>query len=208
MKPKKCKSCGVEFSPRYNTTQQVCSTSCAIKLAREREAKKARKKHLEQKRKFNQNDPKWVKAKLQQAVNAIVREIDRDLPCLATGKLSGQMQAGHVFSRGAHPQMRFNLHNIHRQTAYSNNQQSHDGLMQENLALEYGVEYLEYLKDLRGSVPPKLATYEYYEVYLKARKMLKEVQGLEVQSATSRLDLRNQVNTALAIYPQDLLLFR
>ena len=208
MKPKKCKACGAKFLPRYNTTQQVCSTDCAIKLARKKEAKKARKKHLEQKRKFNQNDPKWVKSKLQQTVNAIVREIDRDLPCLATGKLTGQMQAGHVFSRGAHPQMRFNLHNIHRQTAYSNNQQSHDGLMQENLSLEYGAEYLEYLKDLRGSVPPKLATYEYYQAYLRARKVLKEMDSIVVQGVKMRLRLRNEANKYLAIYPPDILWFR
>jgi len=208
MKLKKCKSCGSEFLPRYNTTQQVCSQSCAIKLGREKQAAKAKKEHSQQKKKFKQGDLRWTKFKLQQTVNAIVRAIDKDLPCLATGKHSGQMQAGHVFSRGAHPQMRFNLHNIHRQTAYSNNQQSHDALMQERLAEEYGVDYLDHLKQLRGSQPPKLTAYDYYEAHLRGLKVLKGLSQLEQQGPEERVQLRDKVNSALGIYPPDILQFR
>ena len=35
-------------------------------------------------------------------------------------KLANQMHAGHVYSRGSNPMLRFNLHNIHRQSAQSN----------------------------------------------------------------------------------------
>ena len=64
--------------------------------------------------------------KLQDVVNAIVRTIDKDLLCLARNK-RGQMHAGHVYARGGNATIRYNLHNIHRQSAQSNHHQNDDG---------------------------------------------------------------------------------
>lgn len=205
-KPKKCRECGVEFTPRYSTTQIACSYGCAIKIAERKEknkrAKEARKKRAE----FNRNDPKWLKSKLQSTVNEIARLIDHGLPCLAT-ETNGQMHGGHVFSRGGHTQMRYNLHNIHRQSAYSNNKQSHDGLMQEKLAEEYGEDYLEFLKDMRGSEVQKYTIQELQDAYDNARDFrnyLKKSIGDKPFPKKMRIALRNEANVTINLYPDDL----
>ena len=48
LKPKKCKSCGIEFIPK-NSLQKVCSPKCALDLTRQnaqKERDKAEKKKL------------------------------------------------------------------------------------------------------------------------------------------------------------------
>jgi len=204
---KKCKGCGDLFQPPLaRPLAQVCSPRCAIAYQTEQKKRKAKKERQE----FNQEDINWTKEKLQQTVNTLAREIDRGLPCLATGKTGGQMHGGHVYSRGAHTQMRFNLHNIHRQTAYSNTMQSHDGLMQEKLADEYGPEYLQYLKQLRGSPVLKLSAKEYYSAHRKGLKLIKKVQrkdNRELNTPAKRIALRNECNAALGIYPPSLAWF-
>lgn len=198
IRSKKCRVCKTSFKP-YRTTQVVCSAKCAAvegKRKRERQAKRERQE-------FNRNDIRWVKNKLQQTINEITRIIDTDLPCLATGTW-GQMQAGHVFSRGAHGQMRYNLHNIHRQSAYSNNKQSHDGLMQEMLAKEFGEDYLEYLKERRGDPVQKLSIAEYQAAYDRAREvrnqLKKEMEGARTPlSVAQRIRIRNRVNDRIGI---------
>lgn len=208
-KTKKCRECGVEFTPRYSTTQIACSYGCAIKIAerkeRNRRAKEARKKRAE----FNRNDPKWIKSKLQSTVNEIARIIDHGLPCLAT-KTNGQMHGGHVFSRGAHTQIRYNLHNIHRQSAYSNNKQSHDGLMQEKLAEEYGESYLEFLKDMRGEGVQKHTINELQEAYDNARDFRNTLKKSITENGfpkKTRIELRNQANIKIGLYSEKISIF-
>jgi len=204
---KKCKGCGELFQPPMSRPlAQVCSPKCAITYQAEQRKRKA-KKDREQ---FNQEDLTWTKNKLQETVNAIAREIDRGLTCLATGT-KGQMHGGHVFSRGAHPQMRFNLHVIHRQSAYSNTMQSHDGLMQEKLAAEYGKGYLEYLKQLRGSNVQKLTPKEYYSAHrrgLKILRRLKEKPDEAFNTPKKRIEERNQINAELGVYPLPLVFYK
>ncbi len=164
-----------------------------------------KKAHAKKRKEYNENDPKWLREKLQIEVNAIARLIDRGLPCLATGN-GGQIHGGHVFSRGGHTQMRYNLHNIHRQSAASNNKQSHDGLMQEKLAQEYGDRYLGYLKFLRGYPPVKKSVPELQECLKRAR----EVRGLLKKrmdliyappiDKQTRIELRNQANDYIGYY--------
>jgi len=140
------------------------------------------------------------KDKLQKEVQLIARLIDNRLPCLATGK-HGQMHGGHIFSKGAHPQMRFNLHNVHRQCAESNTYSSDDGLMREMLENEYGTGYLEFVKSLRSGEIPKLKNDDYKEIYLKARKISNRMKMENRQfDVLERIEARNAVNAELSIY--------
>lgn len=71
----------------------------------------------------------WYVQNAQTWCNRYVRLRDRDMPCIScykpmakTGKLGGDYDAGHYRSVGSAPNLRFNLHNIHAQCKYCNNQ--------------------------------------------------------------------------------------
>ena len=52
--------------------------------------------------------------------NAFIRERDKDLGCVSCGSFSGPMQAGHYYSAGHHPGLRFNIDNCHNQCVKCN----------------------------------------------------------------------------------------
>jgi hypothetical protein len=207
-KPKKCKECGNTFTPQYSTLQVVCGPVCAIAKAKKATATKAKKidqaARNEKRAWYNKNDLAGNKAKLQLTINQIAREIDRGLPCLATGNF-GKMAGGHVYSRGSHTQMRYNLHNIHRQSFSSNSKQTHDGLMQEKLADEYGPDYLEFLRERRGDAVVKYTAQQYHEFHLAGLKVLKRLKKLDdiaFSKPVQRKRLRSDINLELKIYEE------
>jgi len=55
----------------------------------------------------------------QNAVNAYVRARDEGMPCISCGEMK-PLQAGHYWSVGARPEMRFNEANIHGQCSRCN----------------------------------------------------------------------------------------
>ena len=55
----------------------------------------------------------------QSAVNAYVRARDEGMPCISCGEMK-PLQAGHYWSVGARPEMRFNEANIHGQCSRCN----------------------------------------------------------------------------------------
>ena len=99
--------------------------------------------------------------------------------------------------------MRFNLHNIHRQSAQSNNWQNDDGLMREKLAYEYGQEYLDFVSNLRKYEVPKLSNKEYkikYEIAHKIALGLQRKSNYQQFRVKERIELRNMINIELGIY--------
>lgn len=161
-KPKKCKACKKEFTPTYNSTQKVCSPSCAINLVdmdKQAKAKKARSgeiKRVKQKLKqLSMNDrPKALRA-AQAAFNAFIRERDKDLPCICCGKTTNDLDlvtgsrwdAGHYRSVGSAPELRFNEDNCHKQTVYCNRNLSGNAVMyRKGLIDRIGVERVEALE--------------------------------------------------------------
>jgi hypothetical protein len=140
-------------------------------------------------------------AKLQTKVNEIVRLIDIGLPCLARGYHAGQMHAGHVYARGGNQTIRFNLHNIHRQSAQSNHHQNDDGLMKEGLKREYGQNYLDFVSELRRTPSIELLQHEFKLIYQRACQISLELkkQGKNFNKE-ERIEKRNEINLDLAIY--------
>lgn len=149
------------------------------------------------------------KAKLQTKVQELARLIDHDLPCLAR-VIRGQMHGGHIFSKGSSPNMRFNLHNIHRQSAQSNHWQNDDALLREGLKNEYGQEYLDFIISLRQTPPVKLNNKDYenlYSIACKIANSLKRNIPDKPYTKSERIELRNDINKSLGIYPEDFLTF-
>tara|TARA_R110000851_G_C12905888_1_gene548731 strand:- start:34 stop:717 length:684 start_codon:yes stop_codon:yes gene_type:complete len=144
----------------------------------------------------------WRK-KLQTNVQLISRLIDKDLPCLAR-KTMGQMHGGHVFAKGGNSTMALNLHNIHRQSAYSNTFLNDDGKLREELVIEYGIDYFEFIKNIRTHKPLKFSNKEYQEIYflsLEISNMLKK-KGITYE-LEERINLRSQINLTLGIYEKE-----
>ena len=127
MKPKKCKAqkCGIGFSPS-KSTQKVCSMRCAISYSREQAEKKALKENRKRKESLKTRSDYMRDA--QRVFNAFIRERDKNEPCISCGgtpndsKLitGSKWDAGHFFSIGAHPALRFDERNCVKQCVKCN----------------------------------------------------------------------------------------
>lgn len=145
---------------------------------------------------------------LQKKINEIVRLIDKGLPCLATGIHANQIHAGHIYARGGNQTIRFNLHNIHRQSAQSNHFQNDDGKLREGLVNEYGSHYMEFVSNLRHTPQLKYSNGDYHEFYKKASgialKLKKEDLNYELKD---RIWKRDEINNELKIYDYEFCTF-
>ncbi len=90
-------------------------------------------------------------SKLQAEINEIVRLIDIDKPCVSCDYIgtNRQFHAGHYYSVGAYPELRFNLHNIHKQCSICNNHLSgNQNEYRKGLISRYGKDYLKNIENL------------------------------------------------------------
>lgn len=113
MKPKKCKLCKRQYTPR-NSMQSVCSPQCALEQVKQARDK-AIKSEMRQRKAQLKTKAQWLK-EAQAAFNAFVRIRDHNLPCISCQRHHcGQYHAGHYRTTRAAPQLRFNLYNVHKQ---------------------------------------------------------------------------------------------
>jgi hypothetical protein len=128
----KCKVCKAEYTKR-STFQATChKIECALEYVRRKNKKDHEQKIKEQRRK----DKQWLeenksKSELtkeaQKEFNKYIRLRDYFDDCISCGadrfsiekeqgwKVGGAWDAGHFLSRGAHPNLRFNTYNAHKQ---------------------------------------------------------------------------------------------
>lgn len=127
MKAKKCKAktCGLEFQPSQ-TTQKVCSMRCAINYTREQKEKAELKENRKRKQALKPRSAYLKDA--QVAFNTFIRTRDAMRACISCGGFShdgelltgSKWDAGHFFSIGAHPALRFDERNCHKQCVKCN----------------------------------------------------------------------------------------
>lgn len=140
LRRRKCKICNEWFLPEKDF-EKWCSQEHKEELAiriyrtdREKKQKAFEKQQREKEVKARDKlkarklavKPRsyWIK-QAQQAVNAYIRERDRDLPCISCGTFqSAQWDAGHYRTTAAAPQLRFDERNIHRQCVVCNQHKS------------------------------------------------------------------------------------
>ncbi|MDE9427459.1 recombination protein NinG [Xenorhabdus bovienii] len=137
---RKCKICRVWFHPKYDHVWW-CSPEHGAELGmrwQDKKYEKARQK-LERERRQKEVEARdklktrklavkprsyWIQ-QAQRAVNAYIRERDRDLPCVSCGTFtSSQWDAGHYRTTIAASQLRFDERNIHRQCIVCNQHKS------------------------------------------------------------------------------------
>ena len=164
MKPvklSKCKICPTLFQ-KWSSTQKTCSVPCALELAKRDREKKERKEYLAQKVKLRTRR-EWLKL-AQTAFNSFIRLRDANLPCISCGRFhQGQYHAGHFLSTGAHPELRFDENNCHKQCAPCNDHLSGNiALYRQALIVKVGPEELARLEGLNN--PKKWTIPELQEI--------------------------------------------
>lgn len=198
IKPKFCKVCKDQFQP-YKSTDRFCSNQCAHVYVGQVEIDK-RVKKMKESIKFDN-----AHKTLQELVNKIVRLLDKGHPCITSNKPFGQytVHAGHFYSVGAYPALRYNLLNIYAQSDSENTHKSGNGVV-------YGVRLKEVFgSDIRDEIEGLAAKYpslhlsklEASEKCKTARNIIKGLESMEALISTEmRITLRKRLNESLGIY--------
>lgn len=206
--PRKCLNCKEKFIP-VNQTNTVCSTKCAIEYSKA--AQKKKKENEWKKEKAVLKDKLKTKSdyekELQKEINTIVRLIDKGFVCISTKKpLNDKYDAGHFYSVGSNPTIRFNLFNIYAQSVYANQYLSGDQInFLDGLRHYYGNEHAEYVLRLKSEFKVlKLSIEEIKEKISISRSIVKWLKLQDrVFTTDERLELRIRFNYELGIYGKE-----
>ena len=182
---RKCKHCKTELPSlkQSDNLQKIgfCSidhmAKHGLEKARLSQAKKAKKDHKEAKERLKSRGDYAKEA--QTEFNRFIRcRDDADaLPCVSCNRHHrGQYHAGHYRTVGAHPELRFNELNCHKQCSVCNNHKSGNIVdYRINLAGRIGIDKLEWLE---GSHDAKKYTIdELKEIKAKYKKKANELQS-------------------------------
>ena len=183
----KCKICKSKFtassSLKPTCDEYDCKVAYALKVAEKNRAARERKEkrdHREWKAK--------TKEKLmtlsdyiqicQKVFNTYIRMRDNDKKCISCGtKANVQYAAGHYFSTGAYPNLRFHEDNVHKQCNRKCNMGLSGNLIayRERLIKRIGIERFEALEALK-QVPRHYTIPEVKELIKTYRNKIKELQ--------------------------------
>jgi len=210
-----CKNCRTKFTAKIFNYRYCESTPECKEAGNESKnilIKKAMEKVKVSKQKKSREETKVLREKLktlsdwkndlQKEINAIVREIDKGHPCIATGTMEGKRNAGHYISIGANQTLRFHLENIWNQSEHSNMWKSGDTIRyQEGIIKLYGKVYLEYLNSLKSLKSINISIHEIQIAISKARGILKWLKLQDrIFTTEERVDLRKKFNLEIGIY--------
>ena len=205
-----CQYCGERYDMDKQTyslrSLGVYKRSCTSNECEDQARGKAAKKALKVVRKQQKDKLReaiGIKPKkqsqdaLQKSINKIARLLDKGQPCLARPfeNQSRPLEAGHIFSVGAYPALRYNLWNIHGQSNKSNRQNGGESdLMQEGIERRYGIEQFNKLQDMRRTYKVlKLTNQEKKDALKKANKIIRELESGKTYT-------RDEVNEMIEIY--------
>ncbi len=171
----RCKICRIKFEPKY-FLQKVCLNSkCILSYSKEVKRKQWHKdkKIIKESLKSNADHVR----ELQKVFNTFIRLRDKDKPCISCNKpLKGKYDAGHFYSTGSYPELRFNEFNVFGQCVYCN-QHKRGNLIAYGLNLpdRIGNENILQLRKLSGTprkytIPELKELKEYYKEKIKELK--------------------------------------
>jgi hypothetical protein len=187
-KQRKCKvsTCRTPFMPQH-PFQKWCGLDCAavlglaaVKKKKEREQSEQRKKEkaerAERKAKLEKHRPlSHFEKRAERACNDYCRTRDEDDPCISCGTYqSVAWQAGHYLSVGAHPTLRYNPDNIHKQCYECNVPKSgNQAAYRIGLVAKIGVSRVEALEAWHP--PVKMTREACLQIEAEFRRLLKEL---------------------------------
>ena len=173
LKKKKCNICKCEYDP-ISSMQKVCGFKCSLILV-ETDKKKKFDDETKRLKASIKTRAQWLK-EAQVEFNKFIRLRDAKEPCISCGRdHQGQYHAGHYRTVGAHPELRFNELNCHKQCAPCNNHLSGNILEYRiSLAKKIGSEKLEWLEG-----PHELHSLSVDEIKLLKEKYKNKVKDIE-----------------------------
>lgn len=195
---RKCKQCA-EYKPASEGIKTpagfFCCHSCAIEFAREKSKRLADRKAASQHRKRKQaqsadkarieqrkkelNRPHHLD-QLQKLVNQYVVHVrDKDKPCCTCGTSNPSIKydAGHLRTRGACPELRFELTNIHKQCSVNCNQYKSGAVAEhkEYVINEHGQDAFDWLYGPHSPLKEQLPDADAIDAEIaRYRKMIRE----------------------------------
>lgn len=185
-----CSICKEKFMPKYSSLEKWCSPPCeheykvqlALKAAekfrknREKERKKESDAVLN-KMKEKQKDAKFYKKILMRVFHTFIKLRDKDDGCISCGtKENIQFAAGHYWTVGSAPALRFNEDNVHKQCNMNCNKSKSGNIVNYRPALikKIGIERFEALEAQKG-IPKKYTVDELKELITLYKQKIKEM---------------------------------
>lgn len=165
LKKKKCRQCKGVFTP-WNSLQFACTPKCALAYTKAQEEKKAARERKEierigrkelRERKEALKTVQDLTMELQPIFNKFIRLRDKDLPCISCGTMDAKFDAGHYFSCGAYPNLRFWESNTRKQCFACNAHHVKGGNLIEyrfGLIARFGKEWVEEFEAKALAAPP------------------------------------------------------
>ena len=148
----RCKTCREKFEPKtFNQKNCLENTECInaeLELKKKLHSKSWNKEKKERKEKLKTNSD-YVR-ELQVIFNKFIRTRDKDKGCISCEKpLNTKFDAGHFYSTGSYPELRFNEDNVFGQCVHCN-QHRHGNLIEygERLHTRIGLVKIVRLKEL------------------------------------------------------------
>jgi len=151
---KKCKECGVIFTPSYSTTQVVCSPICAISLSKKKDKIKADKVWKEEKKILKEKLKKIseYKAEAKYWLQRYIRFRDLGKTCISCEKKLTDIRdyhGGHLFKAELYSGVIFNEINVNGQCVKCNTYLGGNELIySKNLRDRIGEEKYKALENL------------------------------------------------------------
>jgi gamma-glutamylcyclotransferase (GGCT)/AIG2-like uncharacterized protein YtfP len=165
------------FNQKFCLSDEECIKAFNEWVKEEKEKKKAKEW---------QKEKKEIKEKLmsksdylnlaQKVFNTYIRLRDKNKPCISCGKSLGKTyHAGHMFSVGAYPNLRFNENNVHGQCVECN-LHKHGNVKEYDLRLQKVLSNTEYQNLLlQRNEPLKLSIYEVKDLIKLYKTKIKEL---------------------------------
>ena len=218
-KEKKCKGTGKAIghgcnSPVLKRTYGLCEACYKTWLLTTKEGQEKLKKTLISSRKKiekankaimrqqkeNIRNKSYYEKQLEKLVNEIVRLIDVDKGCISCdhgwdGNVTRQFHAGHHYSVGSNPQLRYHFYNIFKQCSICNSWKSgNEREYDKGIEKHYGINVLEYCQTLKS---------KYQELHLTVDELKQAIEiakGIKKDILSGMDYSRAQLNEILGIY--------
>ncbi len=203
----RCKHCKEKFEPKQFNRKYCYKDECiqaAYEYAKKKLIDNAKKEKSRQNIDLMSKD-KYRATKIQPLINKLVRIIDHNQKCIATGN-GGKMSAGHRHSVGSSRNLSLNLHNIHIQSYQSNSMQAGDHVKyRQGIIKTYSREYANFIDEVLTKCPSRLwDKQKLQELRPIIQKKVNELEKLSKQyTAKERLQLRNELNEYFGLYPKE-----
>lgn len=182
VKPRKCKECNAVFTPSYSTTQAVCSYKCSIAYSKRIKANKETKEWQKEKKERKEalmSYSDWLNL-LQKTFNTYIKLRDGK-HCISCGttKQTTQYAAGHFWSVGGFPNVRFDEDNVHSQCNKYCNMHLSANIhgYRPRLIQKIGIERFEALERRARSSTLKLSIPEIQEKIKEYKEKIKKLKS-------------------------------